>query len=145
MRRFTLLGLFILFTLVACSSGEATGPSAPLDIILIAKDIAYDAPRVETVAGQPVRLTLDNQGLLEHDFSIIEIPLSGEVIEVEHAEGEAEHDMSQLAEEPAVHVAAVAGEQGTIEFTPAAPGEYVFYCTGAGHREAGMEGVLVVK
>jgi plastocyanin len=35
------------------------------------------------------------------------------------------------------------GEQ-TLQLTDLAPGEYVFYCTVPGHREAGMEGDLTV-
>ena len=140
-----LLIILTLFTLAACSAGGATETTPESkEVTLVATDIAYDLKRVEAVAGQPVSLTLDNQGVLEHDFSIVEIPLIGEVT-TEHAEEPDDHDMSQVDEEPTVHVAAAADGQSTINFTPAAPGEYVFYCTVSGHREAGMEGVLVVK
>lgn len=134
-----------LFTLAACSSG-GTAETKPetKEVTLVASDIAYDMKRVEAAAGQPVSLTLENQGVLEHDFSIVEIPLLGEVT-TEHAEEPDDHDMSEVDEEPAVHVAAAADGHSTIEFTPAAPGEYVYYCTVSGHREAGMEGVLVVE
>jgi uncharacterized cupredoxin-like copper-binding protein len=148
MRKLTILITFLIALpiVTACSPGKTTPTTPePKALTLVASDVAYDKVRVEAAAGQLISLTLDNQGVLEHDFSIIEIPLSGEVITTEHAEEEATHDMSQLEEEPAVHVAAPAGEHGTIEFVPSAPGEYAFYCTVAGHREAGMEGVLVVK
>ena len=153
MKRITLL--FILLTglpiLAACSAGGATG-NTPLSqaITLVATDIAYDAERIEVGAGQTIRLTLDNQGVLEHDFNIIEIPLSGEATVTEAAGEMAGHDMGHddmghAVDEPAVHVAAPGGDEAGVEFTPTAPGEYEFYCTVSGHREAGMHGILVVK
>jgi len=158
MKRITLL--FILLTglpiLAACSAGGATGNAPPPQAItLVATDIAYDAERIEVGAGQTIRLTLDNQGVLEHDFNIIEIPLSGEATVTEAAGKMAGHDMGHddmghddmghAVDEPAVHVAAPGGDEAGVEFTPTAPGEYEFYCTVSGHREAGMHGILVVK
>ena len=158
MKRITLL--FILLTglpiLAACSAGGATGNAPPPQAItLVATDIAYDAERIEVGAGQTIRLTLDNQGVLEHDFNITGIPLSGEAT-VTEAAGEAtvteaagemagHGDLGHAADEPAVHVAAPGGDEAGVEFTPTAPGEYEFYCTVSGHREAGMHGILVVK
>lgn len=147
MKRILLLILCIVsIGLVACASGGAveTAPEVKM-ITLVATDIAYDEQRVQVGAGQPVRLTLDNQGILEHDFTIEQIPLSGEVSTVEEAGEMADHEMGHEADELDVHVAAPSGDHGTIEFTPAAPGEYVYYCTVSGHREAGMAGVLVVE
>lgn len=139
-----LIGL-VLVTLAACSpGGSAESKPQPKVVTIVATDIAYDIEHIETAVGQPVNLTLDNQGVLEHDFSIVEIPLDGEIT-TEHVEEPEEHDMSQVDEEPAVHVAAAAGGRSTIEFTPAAPGEYPYYCTVSGHMEAGMKGVLVVN
>lgn len=36
------------------------------------------------------------------------------------------------------------GSTAEATFTPAAPGTYTYYCTIAGHRQAGMEGTLIV-
>lgn len=142
-----LLYLLILITavLTACSSTSTTEPNVtqPVEIALVAKDIVFDTNRLEITAGQPVKLTLHNEGVLEHDFSIMEIPHDGEV-----AEGEtemSEHDMSHVSDEPEVHVAAPTGGSNTIEFTPSEQGEYEFLCTVSGHKEAGMVGTLVVK
>lgn len=141
-----LLVLLALFALTACSSGGAaeTAPE-PKSVTLVATDIAYDIEQIEAAVGQPVQLTLENQGVLEHDFSIVEIPLSGEVVTLEEAGEMADHEMGHEEDEPDVHIAVPTTDRGTIEFTPTAPGEYAYYCTVAGHREAGMEGVLVVK
>jgi uncharacterized cupredoxin-like copper-binding protein len=32
-----------------------------------------------------------------------------------------------------------------IEFTPSQPGEYEFFCSVPGHKEAGMRGTMVVS
>jgi plastocyanin len=39
----------------------------------------------------------------------------------------------------------VAGDKTVAEIGELEPGEYTFYCTVPGHREAGMEGTLTVK
>ena len=147
MKRITLLSLFVLpLVLAACASGgTAETTPEPQAVTIVATDIAYDVEQIDATVGQPVQLTLENQGVLEHDFSIAEIPLSGEVVTLEEAGEMAGHDMGSMMEEPDVHIAAPSGGQSTIEFTPAVSGEYIYYCTVAGHREAGMEGVLVVQ
>ena len=124
--------------LAACGSGLA----GPQSITLDAQDIAFGTTALEVTAGQPVILTLKNTGALVHDFSILEIPI---VNVSEQPEEMAGHDMSNLSEAPAVHVAAAPGESASIEFTPTKPGNYEFLCTTAGHKEAGMVGKLTVK
>jgi uncharacterized cupredoxin-like copper-binding protein len=146
-RFFPLLALILIlatFLLAACSSADSATSSADPELItLVATDIAFDRSELEVEAGRPVRITLDNQGVLEHDFSIQEIPTSGEIVE---DSGETEdHDMGHVTEDPDVHVAAMTGNSHTVEFTPAEAGEYEFYCTVSGHREAGMVGTLIVR
>jgi len=141
--------------LAACSSGNAAEPASPQAITLVATDIAFDVERIEVNAGQTIRLVLDNQGVLEHDFNITWIPLSGETTVTESAGTMPGHDMGHddmghddmghATDEPAVHVAAPGGDRAGVEFAPTSPGEYEFYCTVSGHREAGMRGVLVVE
>ncbi len=137
------LVILLLLTLVACGSSEPTPPPT-LSLSLLATDIAYDKERIEVMAGQPVRIMLNNEGVLEHDFSIMEIPHVGEVMG-EEMEEEMGHDMSAMEMDPEVHVAAPIGGRGSVEFTPSTPGEYEFFCTTAGHKEAGMKGTLVVQ
>jgi len=54
------------------------------------------------------------------------------------------HDMGDMDEQPALHMAAANGTSATIEFTPTKPGTYTFFCTVAGHKAAGMTGTLTV-
>lgn len=146
---FYLLFVLAVAVLAACGSTTATPTEAtslpPVEISVTGTDIAYDTNQIEVTAGQPVRLTFHNEGVLEHDWSIIEIPHTGAVAEG-HVAGMMGHDMnmSQTAVDPEVHVAAPAGGTNTVEFTPSEPGEYEFFCTVSGHKEAGMLGKLVV-
>jgi uncharacterized cupredoxin-like copper-binding protein len=142
-----LLLLLIALALVACSPAELTEKSAePVEVSLTATDIAYDINQIEVLAGQPLKLTLHNQGVLNHDFSIMEIPHSGGVtMTMMDGDMDMGHDMSHMSKMPDIHVAASQDASNTIEFVPSAPGEYEFYCTVSGHKEAGMVGTLVVK
>lgn len=139
-----MLLISVAFLLAACSPAESTGaPVEPELISLVATDIAFDKTQLEGDAGRPIRITLENKGVLEHDFSIVEIATTGEV--TEESEEQADHDMGHVEEEPDVHVAATSGTSSTIEFTPAEAGQYEYYCTVSGHREAGMVGTLTVS
>ena len=100
--------LLALGTLVlaACSSQEsATTPIEPAEVTLNATDIAFDQNRIEVAAGRPVSLTLHNAGVLEHDFTIIEMPHDGEVSTAEMEDEMGGHDMSNVTEEMDIHVA----------------------------------------
>ncbi len=141
--RMIALLLLILPLLAACGS-EEPAPPPTAELSLTATDIAYDVTRFDVMAGQPVRLTLHNNGTLEHDFSIMAMPHTGEVVAGEMAGEMDDHDMSGMMEEPEIHVAAPIGGRNTLAFTPSTPGEYEFFCTVEGHKDAGMKGVLVV-
>jgi uncharacterized cupredoxin-like copper-binding protein len=131
--------------LAACGGTAEPAALETAELPVTATDLAFAPISLEVTAGQEVKLTLQNDGALEHDFSIMEMPHTGEVI-VEDTPGDThEHDMDNLADPPEIHVAAQPGGIGTIEFTPSTPGEYEYYCTVAGHKEAGMVGTLVVK
>ena len=139
MERSRVMILVVLaIALTACGGPQSTVKEVSLD----AQDITFSADTLEVTAGQPVKLTLNNTGALEHDFSIIEIPLAKSAEQSDPMGG---HDMSGLAVEPELHVAASPGDSATIEFTPTKAGTYEFFCTTAGHKEAGMIGTLVVK
>lgn len=123
--------------LAACSA--AGGGSQAQDLTVQAQDLAFTPTTLEVTAGQPVKLTLQNNGALDHDFSIMEFPMQGEA----ESTGGMEHDMGDAAE-PELHVAAAAGQSAALDFTPTKPGTYEFWCTVAGHKEAGMAGTLAV-
>ncbi len=147
MKRFFILLLLVLgaVVLVACGAETAPTPIPVAELDLVATDIAFDQNRFEVMVGQPVKITLQNDGVLEHDFSIMEIPHTGEVMAEEKHDEESGHDMSNVEMDPEVHVAPSTGGSHTVEFTPSQAGEYEFFCTVSGHKAAGMAGTLVVK
>ncbi len=146
------LGLALVLmslSLAACGSSETAAPAAT-EIDITATDIAYDVNSIASTAGQPIKIALQNEGALVHDFSIAAIPLAGEPRAVEgmgddHSMME-DHEamMSGMHGDSDVHVAASPGATGTVEFTPTEAGTYEYFCTVAGHKEAGMVGTLVV-
>jgi len=100
---------------------------------------------VEVKAGQPVKMTMRNSDSVDHDFSIMEFPMSKMSSNAEPVAGHTMGGSSGMAKEPELHIAVAMGKSGTLEFTPSKPGGYEFFCTVAGHKEAGMKGTLVVK
>lgn len=132
--------LALVLVLTGCGAGGAE-TNAPQEVVVTTTDLAFDSERIEVTANQPVVLTLRNDGALEHDVSIMHIP-----VEITDAaeEDEAGHDMSAMEEMPELHVSAMPGMSKSVTFTPTEPGEYTFFCTVTGHQDAGMTGTLVV-
>lgn len=68
----------------------------------------------------------------------------GEDLAVELTATDAEHDF--VIDELDAHIGADAGDTATGGFDVGdEAGTYTYYCSVAGHREAGMEGTLVVE
>jgi len=97
----------------------ATGPGGTLQLSADPSALAYDTTSLSSKPGK-VTIDFDNPSSLEHDVAI-------------EADGE-EIAGSDLVAKGKASVTA-----------DLAPGTYTFYCTVPGHREAGMEGELVVK
>ncbi|MBI5651118.1 MAG: cupredoxin domain-containing protein [Chloroflexi bacterium] len=133
-------GLFVALALGLTACG-ATDTRAVQAIQVEANEFNFLPATLEVEAGKPVKLTLLNKGTVEHDFSVIEILVS-DVKTTTDAHG---HEMSNMAIQPKLHVAAVAKKSSVIEFTPTRPGTYDVLCTVVGHKEAGMIAQLIVK
>lgn len=131
------LQLLMVLTAVSLAGCQ---PAAQTEITLVASDLAYDNARLEVPANQPVHLVLENTGALEHDFVITDIAVSGME---EHSSGHDTHGEASVDAD--LHVSAAAGKSSTLEFTALEPGEYEFFCSVPGHKEAGMTGILIVK
>jgi uncharacterized cupredoxin-like copper-binding protein len=135
--------LAIMFTLLLAACGQSqSATSAPQALSVAAKEFAFMPAALTAKAGQPITISLQNTGAVEHDWSIREIEISGEA----KSSGDASsgHTMGGMGDEPKLHVAAGIGNKGTLTFTPSKPGTYEYYCTVAGHKEAGMVGTLTV-
>jgi uncharacterized cupredoxin-like copper-binding protein len=82
-----------------------------------AVDIAFEPTSFAISADTDVTITVQNNGMLQHDFIIEDTDFGTELLNG--------GDSAEL-----------------VVNLPA--GEYVYYCSVAGHREAGMEGTLTV-
>ena len=138
MRRYLIPLLLLVSLALAACSGASSGPN---EIVVKAEALKYSPATIEVTAGQPVKISFQNNDSMDHDFSIVEIPM----VMSATAEPMAGHDMSGMSEEPQLHMATLMNQSATLEFTPSKPGTYEFFCTVAGHKEAGMKGTLVVK
>lgn len=78
----------------------------------------FDQNEIRAHVGETVALRLQNEDTSAHSF-----------------------DIDQLN----VHTAMPVGTTNLALFRPSAPGSYTFYCNIPGHREAGMEGTLIVE
>lgn len=82
-----------------------------------AGDLWFEPERFEVPAGEPVNITLDNDGQSFHDFTIAVADFT---------------------------VAAEPGTKARGSLTMTEPGEYQFYCSVPGHAQGGMRGTIVV-
>ena len=96
--------------------GETPVAEGARRIDVNATSFAYDPDEITVDTGEDVAIVLTSDDLL-HDFVIDELD---------------------------VHVAADRDETAEGGLRADTAGEYTYYCTVAGHREAGMEGTLVV-
>ena len=99
--------------------GEASGPGGTLEVIANETNIAYEESSLETEAGE-VEIDFKNPSAIEHDVKV-------------------EKDGEEIG---GTDVVTDGEASGTVELEP---GEYTFFCSIPGHREAGMTGVLEVR
>ena len=109
-------------------NGEAPVATLKLDM----RDIAYSVEELRAPAGSVFAIEMRNRGVIEHDFTIDVFTGDASPIALE-------------SEEYDVHVLLDRGESATLVLRVPGAGTIDFYCTIPGHREVGMEGVLVIE
>ena len=87
------------------------------EIEVTATSFAFDPDQITVSAGEDIAIVLTSDDLL-HDFTIDELD---------------------------THVSADADETAKGGLRADEPGRYTYYCNVEGHREAGMEGTLIVE
>ena len=129
--------------LSACGGAPASKTAINVEMT----DFAYTPSSSTITAGQPVTITLENKGLVEHDFVVSKI----DVTDVSEGSGGMDmgHDMNNMGHDMGgaeydLHVSIPSGESNTITFTSKSAGVYQFFCTVPGHKEAGMIGELTI-
>ncbi|RIK35706.1 MAG: nitrite reductase, copper-containing [Chloroflexi bacterium] len=132
----------------AARSAPQSNPSAtaPLEVTVVAVDLKFEPATITVDAGQLVRLTFDNQGVMEHDWYAPTLTASTFTVTSQPTLTARATDLltqAQTAKTP--YAAANAGESMVIEFTPDGGGDFEFYCAVPGHKEAGMVGTLTVR
>jgi cytochrome c oxidase subunit 2 len=98
------------------SSPATTAAGAPA-IDVTAKSFSFAPDEIIVKTGESATIALTAKDI-PHDFTVKELD---------------------------IHVAAQAGKTASKKVTFDKPGTYTFYCSVAGHREAGMVGKLVVQ
>jgi plastocyanin len=87
------------------------------EIEVVANEFAFAPEEITAEAGEDLAIVLTSEDML-HDFTIDELD---------------------------AHVAAERGDTATGGVAAVEPGTYTYYCSVAGHRNAGMEGTLTVE
>jgi len=98
------------------SPAATTGGENSFEVHTI--DIAFDPKELTIPANTDVKVTVINKGVLQHDFTIDALKVASKLLN--------------------------GGESDTVTINAAA-GQYEYYCTVPGHKEAGMVGTLTVK
>lgn len=131
MRSRLLLSVVLAAGLTAACSAPTARPEAGNDraVTVTARDLTFSPDTLTLEAGARVRLTLINEGTLEHDMTVEDLIAGDRSIS---AVGDAHGQIRTRA-----------GERVTVDFTPKT-GTYEFYCSVPGHRQAGMIGTLRV-
>lgn len=94
-------------------------PDAPV-MHVFASEFGYETATNEVNAGQPFSIQIHNEGVLEHDITFVGL-----------------EDQFGLHVQP--------GEDDIATLTLPEAGEYLYYCTVPGHRDAGMTRTLTVS
>jgi uncharacterized cupredoxin-like copper-binding protein len=103
---------------------KAAPQTAAIELKVTATDLKFTPNQLTAKVGQPIKVVLENKGVIEHDISF-----QGKLV------GGA--DQKSAMAKP--------GQTVTLEFTPTAKGKFEFVCTVPGHKEAGMKGTITVE
>ena len=118
--------------------------AAPKDQVYLVEmtSFAYAPEALEVTAGDVLEIAVQNVEAVLHDFTIDEIDAD---VHVSYLAGTGQHAHAESQLEADVHFALTEPGTGVVHMKIHEPGEYVFYCSVPGHREAGMEGTLIVQ
>jgi uncharacterized cupredoxin-like copper-binding protein len=131
-----LAGAVLAFTAFSGDDGAATAADTLRLTVTVGDSLTFDSPSLTVQAGRRVLVTVRNVGATDHDFVIASMPARDVVVknEVGHSHGDGTTIVGHPKQKGEV----------TIQFTPAEPGAYEFYCSVTGHKEAGMTGAITV-
>ncbi len=130
----------------ANGDGEANAylEAAPKDSLTLVEmtSFAYAPSIIEVGAGEVLEIAIQNAEPALHDFTIDKIDAD---VHISYLGGTGQHEHQEPERDADLHFALTEPASGVVHLKVDEPGEYVFYCTVPGHREAGMEGKLIVQ
>lgn len=141
MLRKMLFTLILAVFLTGCAGTTPSEAGAP-EITVRATDFSYSPSSITVAVGQPVTITLENDGAIEHDFVVDQINVKD--VESSETGPAAHHQMGHDEVTYDLHFYAKAKDSATLKFTALEPGTYKIYCSIEGHEAAGMIGELIV-
>ena len=89
------------------------------EIAVSGTEFSFNPGSITLTEGERVRVVFTNAGRASHDFTLEGLGIKTKVIGP--------------------------GQTDSVEFVAPASGDYTFFCSVAGHRQAGMEGNMEVK
>jgi len=125
----------------AQTAKPVTQAAAAQQVTLHGKEFSFGPNTVQLKVGQPVQLTLVNDGAVDHDIKS-DMPIGN--LAYQTADN-AVDEQADNANDGVFDVDYNQGHTARITFVPTKAGTYQFYCDVAGHKEAGMTGTFVVQ
>ena len=118
--------------------------AAPKDALFLVEmtNFAFTPDVLEVNAEDVIEIAIQNVDPLLHDFTIDEVDAD---VHISYLGGTGDHLHVGPDREADIHFALTERGTGIVHVKVSQPGEYVFYCSVPGHREAGMEGTLIVR
>ena len=120
--------LLLLALLTGCADTEPVLPT----VMIRALDLRYEPQHVTIPRDQPVRIVLQNDGVLAHDISVEQLEVQVQQLQGEWVRGQ-------------VYIYAERGQSLALTVQASTPGTYDFVSTIPGHEAAGMRGTLTVE
>jgi azurin len=127
-------------------------PVRTIDIVAT-DDMKYSVNTIEAEPGEKLRIRLESKGVIPkvamaHNVVVLELTTDIDTLLKEGAPYRDSDFIPPAMEKNVIAKTALAGpgERVQITFTvPETPGDYPYLCTFAGHYQAGMKGMLLVK
>lgn len=136
------LALVALF-LAACATTPA--PAGMRELTIVATEFKLDPTAIELVAGQPVRLTFVNKGVVEHDWEARGLRVENVRLVSSGSQPDEVDHVAHPAAQGIAHAMAGPGQEMVLEFTPVSVGSFDIVCQVPGHEAAGMVAKLTVR
>lgn len=141
----TVLFVVLVLTMILAACGAQGGQGAqdtsgPVELMVSAKEFAFESPMTEFQTGVTYRFVVTNDGSIPHEFMIIP--------PMENASDMTMEELDEMALVVVEEDDLPSGATQTVEFTftePAPAGNLEFACHTPGHYEAGMKLPITVK